>query len=98
MIHDIAQELKNDYNGKFKQVGADADERLQGIESEIVLVKIAVAAGGAPLRAPPGYSRPPAQSGPAINMKDAYAAHAGCPSVDGAHVCGSGGAPHDYSG
>ena len=95
MIQDIAQELKNDYGGKFKQVGADADERLKGIESEIMLVKIAVAAGGAPFRAPPGYSRSSAQSGFGINMKDAYGAPAGCPSVDWAHVCGSGGAPED---
>ena len=54
-------------------------ERIQGIESEITIVKLAVAAGGqAPLRAPPGYARPCAQSSPVINMKDPYAAGGCC--------------------
>ena len=53
----MAVEVKKEYDGKIGQTtGVPTEERLKGIKNEIMIVKLAVAAGGqAPLRTPPGY-------------------------------------------
>ena len=66
MLQDLEAHMPKNHDDKLSNVGAVmaqqhdlVDERIKGIQSEITMVKLAVAARGqAPLRAPPGYARP----------------------------------------
>ena len=100
MIHDMAQDIKTEYDNKVSHVtGAGflqqgkTDERFKSIETEVMVMKI-TAAG---LQAPPGYAS--ADGGPSLRAAyGGYSAHGGC--GNGGHrrtaACGDHGG--DFSG
>ena len=78
----MAQELRNDYDGKFSQVNGvgpaqqiQTEERFKSIETEIVLMKgtAASASTAAPVRSPPGYSTSSLYAPPVRAASPSYA-------------------------